>query len=423
MKEKIILYLLLIILVPIAGEFKFFPLDTMIRISLGTPLFFFILLWSKKINPILAGVLAGASVVLFRVSLDAITLSSFSLFELWSYHTPVFFYYTSYGILFFVFKVNSYHHAPIIVGLFGVICEVTSSIIEIYIRDLFIDQVLSLYTLILIHVIAVIRSFFVLGFFNIIILKESKRAEEEQRKRNENMLLLISNLYVEMIQLTKSMKNAEDLTRNSYELYRILKDAHSPLSPVVLDIAGKIHEIKKDHQRIHSGLTKLMVEGTVADFMHISDILNVVVASNSSYKDLLEKKIRFKINVAGEHVPYQTYLLLSIINNLVSNAVEAIEKSGVITITISKETELLVISVSDNGPGIAEKHKKFIFQPGFTTKFDCAGNASNGIGLPYVKGVIHDLGGTIQLLETKEQTGVTFRIELPIDKLKVSENL
>lgn len=423
MKDKIILYILLIILIPIAGEFKFYPLETMIRVSLGTPLFFFVLLWSKKVRPILAGLLVGISVVLFRVSLDVLTLDSYSINDLWSYHAPVFFYYVTYGFLFYIFKVNTFHHAPIFVGIFGVICEVSASIIEIYVRNLFIDQVISFYTRILILTIAVIRSFFVLGFFNIIILQESKRAEEEQRKRNEHMLLLISNLYVEMIQLTKSMKNAEELTRNSYDLYRILKEEQSPLSPTVLDIAGKIHEIKKDHQRIHSGLTKLMVKGTVADFMHISDILSVVVASNKSYGELLNKKIKFKVNVVDEHPPYLTYLLLSIINNLVSNAVEAIDKSGKITITVTKKERKLIILINDNGLGVAQKHKRLIFEPGFTTKFDSAGNASNGIGLAYVKGVINDLDGTINLLESNCNTGATFLIEIPIDRMKVSENL
>jgi two-component system, sensor histidine kinase YcbA len=423
MKEKIILYILLIVLIPIAGEFKFYPMEPMIRISLGTPLFFFILLWSKKINSIYGGLFVGISVVVFRVSLDVLIWEPYIITDLWSLHAPVFFYYTTYGFLFYILRINTFYHAPFIIGLLGVICEVASSIMEILIRDFYINQVISLNSLFLIHAIAIIRSFFVLGFFNILILRESKRAEDEQRKRNEHMLLLISNLYVEMIQLTKSMKNTEELTRNSYDLYRILKEEQSPLSSTVLNIAGKIHEIKKDHQRIHSGLTKLMVNGTVDDFMPISDILNVVVRSNTSYVELLKKKIKFKVHIEGNHPPYQTYLLLSIINNLVSNAVEAIERTGKITITAETKEENLYISVVDTGPGIAEKHKNLIFQPGFTTKFDLAGIASNGIGLPYVKGVISEMGGSIKLLNTKNSTGTTFLIELPIVSMKVSENL
>jgi two-component system, sensor histidine kinase YcbA len=49
LRDKLLAYLFMIIAVPIAGELKFYPLDGDIRVSLGTPLFFFILLWSRKI--------------------------------------------------------------------------------------------------------------------------------------------------------------------------------------------------------------------------------------------------------------------------------------------------------------------------------------------------------------------------------------
>ena len=47
-RDKLLAYLFMIIAVPIAGELKFYPLDGDLRVSLGTPLFFFILLWSTK---------------------------------------------------------------------------------------------------------------------------------------------------------------------------------------------------------------------------------------------------------------------------------------------------------------------------------------------------------------------------------------
>lgn len=421
MKEKIFFYIGLIILIPIAGEFKFYPLETMIRISLGTPLFFFLLLWAKRIQPVLAGLLVGISVVLFRISFDIVSLDHYSLADIWSFHGPVLFYYLTYGTLFYLLRINTFHHAPILVGIFGVICEVIASVVEIAVRNLLMDQFFTLSNMVLIFTIAVIRSFFVLGFFNIIILREWKRAEWEQRKRNEQMLLLISNLFVEMIQLKKSIKNAEELTTISYNLYRVLQEEKNMRAPIVLDIAGRIHEIKKDHQRIHSGLTKLMVKGTIHDFMTVSEILKVVVAANNNYAEALNKRITFHTEVIGDHRPYQTYLLLSIINNLVSNAVESISQSGNITITISKKRESLVVSVGDDGPGILEKHRNLVFEPGFTTKFDVEGNPSNGIGLTYIKGIINDLGGTIELLESSGTKGVTFLIEVPVMKMDGSE--
>ncbi len=83
---------------------------------------------------------------------------------------------------------------------------------------------------------------------------------EQIRKQNEHMLMLISNLYEETIHLKKTLKNAENITKESYDLYRELKALekreNQPLvltqqySQKALRIAGEMHEVKKDNQRI-----------------------------------------------------------------------------------------------------------------------------------------------------------------------------
>lgn len=76
---------------------------------------------------------------------------------------------------------------------------------------------------------------------------------------------------------------------------------------------------------------------------------------------------------------------------------------------------MVKIIVSDNGSGISAKNKPLIFEPGFTTKFDDTGMASNGIGLSHIKNVIENIGGAINLLDTSETT--TFEIQLPVASL------
>ncbi|PAE22146.1 sensor histidine kinase [Robertmurraya siralis] len=421
MNRKLLTYLLLIILVPIAGEFNFYPLKTEIRISLGTPVFFFILLWSNRINPIVAGFLTGLSVVIFRVQLGTTIMVDSSIASLWGFHGPVFFYYFTYGLFFYLLRLKKFLHAPFIMGLLGVVTEVSASMLEIGARNLIFQQEMSFSTFMWIKSIAILRSFFVLGFFNIIILRKTKQGEAELRAKNEQMLILVSNLYVEMIQLTKTIQNAENLTRESYELYIELKKENHRFATNLLSISGKTHEIKKDDQRIFSGLAKLIDKGPNLDYMNIEEILNVIVASNHNYSLFLEKKIRFRLSINGSHPPYRTYVILSIINNLVANAVEAIEGSGEVVISVNLNEDFLIISVSDNGPGIAKKHRKLIFQPGFTTKFEGNGKPSNGIGLTYIKNVIEEIEGTIELVDQEKDSGTTFVISLPINKMKGSD--
>ncbi|MEH7009301.1 sensor histidine kinase [Neobacillus niacini] len=412
MNEKLLAFLFIIIAVPIAGELKFYPIDGDIRVSLGTPLFFFILLWLRKIHPIPAGIVAGSAVVLFRMFLYSIQTDTLQLVEAFFLHIPVFFYYFVYASLFYLFKIYTFYERPFFIGLMGVVTEVIASMVEITIRAFTSHIPIALSTFLVIGGIAIIRSFFVLGFFNILILRETKLAEGQQRQRNEEILLLISNLYVEMIQLKKSAKNAEELTSTCYVLYRDLKAAqNNKEAKAALKIAGQMHEIKKDHQRIYAGLSKLMVKENLNEFMNINDIITIIISANKSYGEMLEKSIEYQVHISGNHQLYNTFILFSLVNNLVSNSVEAIIKQGQIKLTVSKAGDTVEIIVSDNGSGISNKNKPFIFEPGFTTKFDDTGNPSNGIGLSHIKNVIETIGGEMELLETTGET--IFGIQLP----------
>lgn len=415
-REKLVAYIFIIFAVPIAGELKFYPIDGDLRVSLGTPLFFFILLWSRKIHPIIAGLLAGIAVVCFRIFIQGFQGESFQLIDAFSLNFPVFFYYLVYASLFLFFKINTLHESPFFIGLLGVVIEIIASMVEITVRTFYSHMPITFTTFLVIGGIAVFRSFFVLGFFNILILRETKLAEEQQRKRNEEILLLISNLYVEMIQVKKSAKNAEELTSACYGLYRDLKAMqNNQEAQTALKIAGQMHEIKKDHQRIYAGLSKLMVKENWNDYMNIEEIISVIISSNKCYGDMLGKSIEYQVNVSGEHSQYRSFILFSLINNLVANSVEAINDQGKIVLNARKLDKVFEITVSDNGAGISDKNKPFIFEPGFTTKFDDTGIASNGIGLSHIKNVIENIGGEINLVDTPANT--TFGIMLPVASL------
>ncbi|MDQ0201913.1 sensor histidine kinase [Neobacillus ginsengisoli] len=405
----------MIIAVPITGELKFYPLSGAdLRFSMSTTVFFFILLWSRKIHPVLAGFLTGSAVVCFRIILDKVQVGSFDFPN----HFPVFFYYMVFGMFFHILKVKKLYHQPLLIGLLGMVLEIMGNFTEMTIRHFTIDMKMTTSSFLIIVGVAIIRSFFVLGFFNTILVWETRLAEEQQRKRTEEILLLVSNLYVEMFQLEKSAKDAENLTSTCYAIYRDLKALNNPnQAQAILKIAGELHEIKKDNQRIYAGLSKLMAKEKLDDFMNIREIISVATISNKNYSELLGKTIDFQVRISGEHPEYRTFILLSLINNLIANAVEAIHQEGQIVVTVKRVQDLVKITIKDNGNGISEKNKVYIFEPGFTTKFDQAGIASNGIGLSYTKNVIENLDGNIHLIESSKEKGTTFEIQLPVLKL------
>lgn len=84
--------------------------------------------------------------------------------------------------------------------------------------------------------------------------------------------------------------------------------------------------------------------------------------------------------------------LLIVLNNLILNAIQAINDVGIIEITIDEIDNKLIIQIKDSGEGISNENMKKIFQPLFTTK-----QHGTGLGLVSVKSIIESHGGTISV--------------------------
>lgn len=96
-------------------------------------------------------------------------------------------------------------------------------------------------------------------------------------------------------------------------------------------------------------------------------------------------------------------------NNLIGNAVEAIEegKEGIIEITTSFVNQQIRIDITDNGSGISEDKLEHIFQPNFTTK-----TSGTGLGLAMVKRIVDNTKGSISV-KSQLGSGSTFSLILP----------
>jgi signal transduction histidine kinase len=90
--------------------------------------------------------------------------------------------------------------------------------------------------------------------------------------------------------------------------------------------------------------------------------------------------------------------------NLYRNAAEAMQGHGVIDVTVTAESEALVVTVADHGPGIPAELRPRVFEPYFTTKAD-----GTGLGLALVRITLEAHAGTISVDETPGG-GATFSI-------------
>ncbi|MGW8959413.1 sensor histidine kinase [Paenibacillus sp. NPDC055715] len=429
MKLNRLLFLLMLIFVPLAGELNVHPFSNTFRLSCGTPVFFFFLLSIRYIPPALSGVLTGIAVVAFRILLNHYLHPGSSFEELMTLHGPTLFFYMGYGLLFQILNINAEPYRALRVGILSVGIEVAASVAELTVRRSIDGEFWDTVKMGKVVLVAIIRSFFVLGFYNIIRLKQSVQHEEAQRQQTERILLLVSDLYEESVQLSKTLSHAEQITRESYELYRELHQAESledrdRYARQALRISGQVHEIKKDSQRIFAGLSKLIDAESGVHYMTSQELGELIVRTNSKYAQSLGKSICFTLNFEPLLPKLHVYTVLTLINNLTSNAVEALKDSGRIDVSIrflpGKE-DVVSFSVTDNGLGIPQRKREMVFTPGYTTKYDKEGQPSTGMGLFYVREVAESLEGTIELQQDEEEnTGraqTTFRVILPLRKL------
>lgn len=102
-------------------------------------------------------------------------------------------------------------------------------------------------------------------------------------------------------------------------------------------------------------------------------------------------------------------MLLRVLNNLVSNGIQAVSMNTPAKIVISLQTteKHALIRVKDNGTGIPEDQIQTIFEPYFTTK-----STGTGLGLAMVKQIVETHHGSIEIEETSP-SGTTVLITLP----------
>ncbi|MDC1185110.1 ATP-binding protein [Alphaproteobacteria bacterium] len=118
------------------------------------------------------------------------------------------------------------------------------------------------------------------------------------------------------------------------------------------------------------------------------------------------KNIKFNINRGKEDIFFQfdKFQISQCFNNLIKNAVEAVEKIPNPSITINLKTDkiFIFIEVIDNGIGVSKEKIGKIFEPYFTTK-----SKGTGLGLSIVKKIIEDHNGKIKIDKNKQMAGTT----------------
>lgn len=109
-------------------------------------------------------------------------------------------------------------------------------------------------------------------------------------------------------------------------------------------------------------------------------------------------------------------MLISIIQNIVSNAIKHTEKGGTITVSAKSQDDKIIVQVKDTGIGMSKEIIEKLFTPQMKTLSETRKkNKGAGIGLLLVKGFLEKNGGEIWV-ESIEGEGSSFYFTLPMEK-------
>ena len=126
----------------------------------------------------------------------------------------------------------------------------------------------------------------------------------------------------------------------------------------------------------------------------------------------ISSRIKLSANIPSDapNIDASAPLFEWVMENLIKNAVDAMEGEGEIAIKVMKERKQAAIEVSDTGKGIPAKNRKRVFKPGYTTK-----KRGWGLGLTLAKRIVEQYHrGHIFVKDSVLGRGTTFRLELPV---------
>jgi signal transduction histidine kinase len=171
-------------------------------------------------------------------------------------------------------------------------------------------------------------------------------------------------------------------------------------------------ELEQSTARI-SDLVKAIKEYSYMDQANMQEV--DIPKSLDTTLTIMHHKLKRGIVVTREYQPDLPKVMAygselnQVWTNLIDNAADAMKESGKLKIRAVKESDMLLVEIADNGPGIPEAVQSRIFEPFFTTKGVGEGT---GLGLDIVYRIVQKMRGAISVKSVPGNT--IFQVRIPI---------
>lgn len=178
-----------------------------------------------------------------------------------------------------------------------------------------------------------------------------------------------------------------------------------------IDENGIAKEMELDIARLNLVADRFSKIGSKPELEEHS--LNVILEETHDYfRKRLPKKVQLNIILPDENITAFVCkpLLNWVLENLIKNALDAMEGNGNITVQMREEHLNAIIDIKDTGKGMPKENFKTIFNAGYTSK-----KRGWGLGLTLSKRIIENYHkGKIFVLQSELNKGTTFRLIIPV---------
>ncbi len=197
-------------------------------------------------------------------------------------------------------------------------------------------------------------------------------------------------------EVNEEFSNKEDILKY-LELIETSTNTHAEFLDNMLSLA------RFDDGEIHLNKSKIVPQ----------ELFEKVIKNHQIYFKLKEINFVTKSELPkGDTLHADQDKLMSILNNLVQNAVKFTKDKGSIELSISREENNHIIKVKDDGVGISEVQRKTIFEAFSDSSHGTQSEVGSGLGLWIVK-VFTDLHNGKVTFESEKGRGTTFTVSLP----------
>ncbi len=405
--------LVVVLLVGLAGLAYIYPFHTHFRFTVSVAVLATLLLYFPRLPIFTTAVLSGVAIFVGR-SVVQLAFAPAGFLEVVLINSPSIVYYISYGACFQGLGIRRMvDNLPALILLLSV-SDVFSNLVELLTRgDPLRGNPETVFSSLV--GVAVLRAVLAVGAYYALRRYQAFVLAEEQVARYTALTVMIAQLKAELYYLKKSSQDIEQVMEDSYWLYKRLyaRDSADPDAAQALAVARNIHEVKKDYSRVVTGIENILHPSATLHGLRLKEIFFIIEQNIRRYLAGLDKNIAISFAYELDFVTDQHYTIVSILDDLIINAIEACGDTGIIRVTERAAEGEIVFVVEDNGCGIKAEDFDLLFEVGYSTKFcPVTGKMSTGLGLSHVRNLTEMMEGTVQV-ESGAGRLTKFTVTLP----------